>query len=167
MVALFEIRFRSLFFDVEKRRQFSEVTAIPSHFLYEICSKELLLGCIAIGISWWLTSKGTVSRNHPSNLLLIALETMRLLVLIVWLNQDHIYFLKILIKRDSMVAYLLWSDSYLYLENIQQKYFDRHEEIKFCYLSKSISVKRRFASNWVEVLIQCEIERHHLTSILS
>ena len=29
LVALFEIRFRSLFFDVEKRRQCSEVTAIP------------------------------------------------------------------------------------------------------------------------------------------
>ena len=28
LVALFEIRFRSLFFDVEKRRQRSEVTAI-------------------------------------------------------------------------------------------------------------------------------------------
>ena len=28
-VALFEIRFRSLFFDAEKRRQCSEVTAIP------------------------------------------------------------------------------------------------------------------------------------------
>ena len=28
LVALFEIRFRSLFFDVEKRRQYSEVTAI-------------------------------------------------------------------------------------------------------------------------------------------
>ena len=29
MVALFEIRFRSLFFDVEKRRPCSEGTAIP------------------------------------------------------------------------------------------------------------------------------------------
>ena len=29
LVALFEIRFRSLFFDVEKRRQCSEVKAIP------------------------------------------------------------------------------------------------------------------------------------------
>ena len=29
LVALFEIRCRSLFFDVEKRRQCSEVTAIP------------------------------------------------------------------------------------------------------------------------------------------
>ena len=29
LVALFKIRFRSLFFDVEKRRQCSEVTAIP------------------------------------------------------------------------------------------------------------------------------------------
>ena len=29
LVALFEIRFRSLFFDVEKRRQCSEVTTIP------------------------------------------------------------------------------------------------------------------------------------------
>ena len=29
LVALFEIRFRSFFFEVEKRRQCSEVTAIP------------------------------------------------------------------------------------------------------------------------------------------
>ena len=29
LVALFEIRFRSLFLDVEKRRQCSEVAAIP------------------------------------------------------------------------------------------------------------------------------------------
>ena len=33
LVALFEICFRPLFFDVEKRRQCSEVTAMPSHLL--------------------------------------------------------------------------------------------------------------------------------------
>ena len=41
MVALFEIRFRSLFFDVEKRRPCSEVTAIPwdlfNRFVQERC----------------------------------------------------------------------------------------------------------------------------------
>ena len=32
LVALFEIHFKSLFFDVEKRRQWSEVTAITLRF---------------------------------------------------------------------------------------------------------------------------------------
>ena len=61
LVALFEFRFRSLFFDVEKRRQCSEVMAIPWDLLQQICSGEMLLGCIAIGISWWLNSNHMVS----------------------------------------------------------------------------------------------------------
>ena len=58
MVELFEIHFKSLFFDIEKRRQCSEVTAIPWE---QTCSREMLLGCIAIGISGWLTSNRMVS----------------------------------------------------------------------------------------------------------
>ena len=59
--ALFEIRFRSLLFDVEKRRQCSEVMAIPWDLFQQICSGEMLLGCNAIEISWWLNSNHMLS----------------------------------------------------------------------------------------------------------
>ena len=42
LVAFFKILYRSLFFDVEKRRQCSEVRAIASDILKQICSK----GCL-------------------------------------------------------------------------------------------------------------------------
>ena len=53
---------RPLFFDVEKRSQCSEVTAIAWDLLEQICSRETFLACIAIGISWWLTSNRMVDR---------------------------------------------------------------------------------------------------------
>ena len=62
LLAFFEIGFRSLCFNFEKRRQYSEVTAIPWDLLQHIWSKDTLLGCIAIGISWWLTNNRIVSR---------------------------------------------------------------------------------------------------------
>ena len=51
LVALFEIRVTSIFFNVEKRRPCSEVTTIPCDLLSQICSREMLLDCIAMGIS--------------------------------------------------------------------------------------------------------------------
>ena len=51
LVALFEILFRSFFFDVENRRHCNEVMAIPWNLLWQICSIEMLLVCITIGIS--------------------------------------------------------------------------------------------------------------------
>ena len=90
VVALFEIRFRSLFFDVGKRRQSSEVKAIPWDLLQQSCSREMLLDCITIGIQnsrFQRTRKIITSLSyHSSNWSLIALETMRLLVLIfIWI----------------------------------------------------------------------------------
>ena len=57
-VALFETCFRSLFFDLKKRRQCSEVTA--RSFITDLF-KMMLSGCIAIGIRWWLILNHMIS----------------------------------------------------------------------------------------------------------
>ena len=63
MIALFGIRFQSLFFGVKKRRQYSEVTTIAWDLRWQLCSiDEMLLGRIEIGINWWLTSNSMISR---------------------------------------------------------------------------------------------------------
>ena len=68
LTALFEIHFRFLFFDVEKRRQCSEVTAILWDLLWQFCSREMLLGCIAMVIRWWLACNRMVSVQLTINL---------------------------------------------------------------------------------------------------
>ena len=51
LVALFEIRFRSLFFDVEKRRQYRVKLRQYLEIFYNRFVQEMLLGYIAIRIS--------------------------------------------------------------------------------------------------------------------
>ena len=65
LVAIFQIRFRSFFFNVEKR---IEVTTIVGGFSLRLCSREMLLGHIENGISWWLTSNWTISLAIDDNL---------------------------------------------------------------------------------------------------
>ena len=72
MVALFEICFRSLFFDVKKRRQSSEVKIISWDLLSQSFSIEMLLSYIVTGISWRLTSNCLVSREINRKIALFA-----------------------------------------------------------------------------------------------
>ena len=53
LVALFEICFRFL---TLKKEDNAVKLRIPWDLVSQICSREMLLDCIAMGISWWLTS---------------------------------------------------------------------------------------------------------------
>ena len=80
MVALFAIQFRSLFFDVEKRRQCSEVMATPhSNCMVSRAINDEFEFVVTQGAKF-PRSKDSENYDalsyHSSNLSLIALETM-------------------------------------------------------------------------------------------
>ena len=130
MLALFGIRFRSLFF--EERRQYSEVKVIAWNLLLQLCFSEMLLGCIRNEISWWLTTNcmisGAININfhscwskkaiflskafrklkrsldyHLPNLLLIALTIMQLFILAMLIKY---------IRLTRLVRFISYNDGH-------------------------------------------------------